>query len=110
MQYIDENEIIDSNMDLLTNFFWEIFSLLYNFLFNNKKTILKTYPPKFMILNVNFALKLINPRQCKRFICLKWVLNKMSTILHTQFNHHTLPVTPFKPVPIFRLLLQEPND
>ena len=27
----------------------------------------------------------------------------MSTILHTQFNHHTLPVTPFKPVPIFRV-------
>ena len=33
-----------------------------------KKTILKTYPPKFMILNVDFALKLSNYTSWKRFI------------------------------------------
>ena len=32
----------------------------------------------------------------KRLICLKYILNNLSTILHTQFNLHTLPVTPFK--------------
>ena len=30
--------------------------------------MLKTYPPKFMILNVNYALKLINYTSWKRFI------------------------------------------
>ena len=66
-------------------------------LFNNfKKPILKTYPPKVMILNAGFALKLSNYRSLKRFICLKWILKKFCAILQSQFIHHTLPVTPFK--------------
>ena len=48
-----------------------------------------------MILNVDFALKHSNYIFWKLFICLKLILIQ-STILHTQFNHHTLPVTPFK--------------
>ena len=28
--------------------------------------------------------------------CLKWILKNFSSILHSQFNYHTLPVTPFK--------------
>ena len=36
--------------------------------------ILKTYPTKLMILNVDFALKLSNYRSFKRFICLKRIL------------------------------------
>ena len=31
----------------------------------------------------------------KRLTCLKWILKHSSTILHSQFNHHTLPVTSF---------------
>ena len=81
-----------------------LFSLLYNFyfIFRRRYLIIKEkidaekYPPKFMILNVDFALKLSNYTSWKRFICLKWILKRFSTILHTQFNHHTLPVTPFK--------------
>ena len=49
-----------------------------------------------MILNDDFALKLRNYTSWKRFICLKWIQNKLSTTVHTQFNHHILPVTPFK--------------
>jgi len=49
-----------------------------------------------MILNVDFALKLSNFTLFKRFIGLKWILN-FSTIL-SQFNYHTLPVTPFKKI------------
>ena len=30
------------------------------------------------------------------FICLKWILNNLSTTLHTQFNYLTWPVCPFK--------------
>ena len=55
--------------------------LLYNFYFIFrrcyliiKKAILKTYPPKLMILNVDYALKLSNYASWKRFICLKWIL------------------------------------
>ena len=36
-----------------------------------EKTILKSYPPKFMVLNVDFALKLSNYTSWKHFICLK---------------------------------------
>ena len=32
----------------------------------------------------------------KRFICLKGILHIFSTILPSQFNYHTLSVTPFK--------------
>ena len=54
------------------------------------------YPPKLMILNVDFAaLKLSSYRSLKRFICLKWILESFSTVLQSQFNPHTLPVTPF---------------
>ena len=49
-----------------------------------------------MILNVDFALKLSKYTSKKRFICLKYILKKLSAILHIQFDHHTLPVTPFK--------------
>ena len=49
-----------------------------------------------MILNDDFALKLSNYTSWKRFIYLKRIVKKLSTILHTQFNHHILPVTPFK--------------
>ena len=43
-----------------------------------------------MILNVDFALNLSNYTSLKRLICLN-KLNNMS-----QFNGHTLPVTPFE--------------
>ena len=33
--------------------------------------------------------------QQKRFLCLKWILKHLSTILHIQSNHYTLTVTPF---------------
>ena len=33
-------------------------------------------------------------RSNSRFQCLKWILEKFSTILHSQFNFHTMPVTP----------------
>ena len=29
----------------------------------------------------------------KTFFCLKWILKNFSTILQSQFNHHTLPFT-----------------
>ena len=60
-----------------------------------KKTILKTYPTKFMILNVGFALKLSNYTSVETFH-ISQINPKKSTILHTQFNYHTLPVSPFK--------------
>ena len=49
-----------------------------------------------MILNINFKLKLSNYTLWKCFIYLKWFLNFFSTILHFQFNYHTLPVIPIK--------------
>ena len=58
------------------------------------------YPPK-MILNVDFALKLSNYTSWKRFYMSQMNLNKFVHISTIQFNHHTLPVTPFKPVPCF---------
>ena len=48
-----------------------------------------------MILNVDYRLKLSNYTSLKPFLCLKWILNKFFTILNSQFNYHTLPVTPF---------------
>jgi len=60
-----------------------------------KKTDFESYSPKFRILNVDIALILSNYTSWKHFICLKWILNKCSTILHTQFNYHTLQVSPF---------------
>ena len=48
-----------------------------------------------MILNVDFALNISNFTSLKCFMCLKWILENLSTILHSQFNYHTLPVTPF---------------
>ena len=65
--------------------------------------ILKTYPPKFKILNDDYALKLSNYTLWKRFICLKWIRKNLSTILHTQFNHHTMPVTSFSMNYLFTL-------
>jgi len=38
--------------------------------------------------------KLSNYTSYKRFICLKWILQNYSTILYSQFNYHSLPVTP----------------
>ena len=32
------------------------------------------YPPKFMILNVDYALEVSNYTSWKSFICLKWIL------------------------------------
>ena len=43
----------------------------------------------------DFALKLSNYRSLKHFICLKWILKKFSTTLHSQFDYHALPITPF---------------
>ena len=48
-----------------------IFVTLFVVVICNFKKILKTYPPKLIILNVDFALKLSNYRSLKRFICLK---------------------------------------
>ena len=63
-----KKEIINSNFDLLKNFY-HIFRRRYLIIF--KKPILKTYPPKFMILNVDIALKLSNHTSLNRFKCLK---------------------------------------
>ena len=49
-----------------------------------------------MIFNVDFVLKLSNFTLQKRFKCIKCSLNKLFIIINFQFNHHTLPVTPFK--------------
>ena len=48
-----------------------------------------------MISKVDFAIKLSEYTSLNSFICLKWILKNLSTIMHTQFNHYTLPVTPF---------------
>ena len=54
-------------------------------------------PFKWMILNVDFALKLINYISLTSVKCLKPILIKnFSTIPHYQFNSHTLTVTPLK--------------
>ena len=45
--------------------------------------ILKMYPPKSTILNVDFGLKLRIYRSLKSLICLKWILKNLSTTLHT---------------------------
>ena len=45
--------------------------------------------------NVDFVLKFNNYTSLKRFLYLKWILKNFSTILHSQFNYHTLPVPPF---------------
>ena len=60
-----------------------------------------------IILNFSFFMNLFADffkfTKCRLFnknstksICLKWILNNLSTILHSRFNYHTLPVTPFK--------------
>ena len=48
---------------------------------------LKTYPPKFMILNVDFALELSNNRSLKRFIGLKLILKTLPSILQSQKHY-----------------------
>ena len=59
--------VVDLSIVVLwTKFPKQLISLLKNFVYIfcrcyliiNKNSILKTYPPKFMILNVDFALKL----------------------------------------------------
>ena len=49
-----------------------------------------------MILIVDFALKLRKYTLLKCFMCLQLTLKNFSTTLHSWFNYHTLPVTPFK--------------
>ena len=44
---------------------------------------------KVGVLNVEFALELRIYRPLKSFICLKWILKKLSTTLHIQFNYLT---------------------
>ena len=44
----------------------------------------------------DFVFKLSEYSSHKRFIGLKWFIQIFSTILHFQFNYHTLPVNPFK--------------
>ena len=61
-------------------------------LFNNLK---KVNSQNVTTLMNNFALKLSNYASLKRFSCLNWIPKKFSTILHSQFNYQTLPVTPF---------------
>ena len=80
---------------------WFIVELFYilcrRYSIIKKKLILKTCPPpKEGVLNVEFALKLRIYRSLKSLIWLKWIRKKFSTTLHTQFNYHTKPVTPFK--------------
>jgi len=43
-------------------------------------------------------LELSNYKSLKRLICLKRIVKNFSTILHSQFNYHTLPVTPFNAI------------
>ena len=95
-----EKKIINSNFDLLTNFFEKynpkhLISLLKNFYYifcrfylKIKKTNSGNVPTQFMILNVDFAFKLSNYTSWKLFMFL---MNpkKISTILHTQLNHQT---------------------
>jgi len=45
--------------------------------------------PKSGVLNVEFALILRIYRLLKSEICLKWILKKFSTTLHTQLNYLT---------------------
>ena len=52
-----------------------------------------------MILNADFVLQLRNCTSLKWFRCLKWILKNFSTTLHSQFNYHTYPVTPFHVCP-----------
>ena len=40
----------------------------------------------------------------KSFFYLEWILKNLSTTLHSQFNNHALPVTPFKPMHLFEFL------
>ena len=58
-------------ISLLSNF-WYIFCRLYS---RMNRWILKRYPPKWMILEVDVH-KLSNYRSVKRFMCLKWILKK----------------------------------
>ena len=79
---------------LLYNFY---FIFRFRYLIIKKKTILKTNPPKFMISNVDFALKLSNYTSWKRFVSLKWILKNMFTIyciLSSTTRHcRSLPLT-----------------
>ena len=56
-------------------------------IFINKKPILKK-----ITLKIDFAIKLSDSTSVKRFMCLKWFLKNLSTILHTQFNYRSLPL------------------
>ena len=51
---------------------------------------------KWMILNVDFALKLSNSTPLKLFFMSQMNPKNFSTILHSQFNYYIVPVTPFK--------------
>ena len=74
-----------------------LISLLYNYYFVFRRRYLIIWKNRFWkrtqpnswfwtsILHSNLVI-----------IRLKWILKSLSTILHTQFIHHTLPVTPFK--------------
>ena len=69
-------------------------SLLNNFLKLSQSYLKNEHSKK--ILRIELALLLNKYTPKKRLIGLKWFLNNFSTILKSQFNYHTLPVTPFK--------------
>ena len=55
------------------------------------------YPPKFMILNVDFALKLNKYMRAVKTFYMS-LMNPKKFVHNTTYSvqHHTLPVTPFK--------------
>ena len=75
-------------------------SLLYTFYFIlrrryliiKKKPILKIYPPKFMVLNVDYALKLSNYTSWKSFICLKRISPQHCILSLTTLHSRSVPL------------------
>ena len=61
-----------------------------------------------MILNVDFALKLSNYTSLKRYMSQMNPKKIFYNTMNTQFNHYTLPATPFKAL-VLKLYLQNPD-
>ena len=97
------NTIMKNKWLILTLIYWKISSKTCNYftvefvlhflssLLNNKKDSqnVTTQMDGFK-RRVDFKLQLSIHTSLKRFICLKWILKHFPTILHSQFNYHTL--------------------
>ena len=85
----------------VSSFFWVVyyrrFTIFSPFLLNIFFTrFSKSSFKKDQFFNIELALFLNKYAPYKRLKGLKWSIQKFSTILYSQFNYHTLPVTPFK--------------